>query len=132
MIKMIKLINILREITVYKPFRKLKAFQNPSGVIYLIFNGKGKNSTLEKYNVSIGWLNKKTNKIKFDKQDHTIDDFKKRLNKLNIPWEKYLINGDDYNVISIDKNDFDIKPIDKYDLQDEDVEKENWFNTVYI
>jgi hypothetical protein len=129
---MIKLINILSEIKVLKPFKKLKALQNPAGAIYLIFNGEGKNSNLKKYNMSMGWLKKKTNKIHFDQADHTVDDFKKRLNKLNIPWEKYLIDDNDYNVISIDKDHFDIKSIDKYTIWDEDVEKENWFNTVYI
>jgi hypothetical protein len=112
-----------------EPSKKLKAFQNPSGAIYLIFKGTPKNSTLKKYVKEIGWLNKKTNQVEFESAKHTIDEFKNVLNRLNI---SFNILSEDGLVIGIDFKYFNIKPIDNWTIYDEDVEKENWFTNISI
>ena len=120
----------INEIEILPPAgKKLKAFQTPSGAICLIFKGTPKNSTLKKYVKKIGWLNKKTNQVKFESAEHTIDEFKNVLNRLNI---SFNILSEDGLVIGIDFKYFNIKPIDNWIMYDEDVEKENWFTNISI
>ena len=114
----------ITEVKINKPTGILKAFRNPSGAIYLLFNGKPKNSNLTKYVKTIGWEDRKTSKIEFEIPSHLIEVYKKIFDYLSIPYEF----DNNYDVFAIDKNLFQIKPTLSYTLWDKDIE--DWYNQV--
>jgi hypothetical protein len=120
----------INEITVNNP-NKLKAFKNRSGAIYLVFNNEDptiyRNSSLKNYKMSVGWIYNKSNKVKFDEADHTVEEFKSDLKRLNIP---FTYESDDKLLIGIDKDKFVLKLSPSYDLHDEDIK--DWYNKIPV
>ena len=114
----------LDEIKINKPVIPLKAYKNPSGAIYLLFNGKNKNSTLKSYINYVGWSNKNNSIIYFGLEPHIKKDFTNKLKQKGI---SYVYDEDGLG-LGIDIKYFDIKPTSKYSLYDEDIN--GWYNKI--
>lgn len=122
---MIKLLDLVKEISVVSNTIKLKAFSNPSEVIYLCFNGKGTSTLHPNYTLHIGHVNKNKTVVSFENSPYQVDDFIDELKNFKV---KYEVINNYANTIRIKFSDLQIKQTSKYTLYDEDIKE--WYNHI--